>query len=579
MPTIYNKVSANGKILIDLSQDTVTQTRHIMSGYIGHLANGYQVIGTGGADSDVHIEKPVKFYDYDGTILHEYTIAEAKDLTELPPNPTHTGLTAEGWNWTLAELKEYATNYPDADINIGQTYITSDGATKLHVTIDNDTLHPSLALAVNGTITIDWGDNTTPDTMTGTNTAIAVYQDHDYLVAGNYVISISVNSGEFAFYYSGVSDRAAIFFNQNHSIYSNSYSSILRKVFLGNNARIGTYAFQYQLQLETVCIPKNTNINFTQIFYRCRNLKHLTVSGSNLTIGSYFLHDVSSLKSISIPKQIGLSNYFLGSNYSLTSLTLPDNVTSLPSISGQGSITKLVIPNSVTTIGGISSFYSLEKLIYGNNSLNLTGSIQACYRLKSIDFALIQTASASSVFNNDYCLTSVTYTPYNSTFSSSTFSNCQLLTHVSIPNQITTIENSVFSSCWSLRSVVLPNTVTSINTAAFSNCKSLESVILSNTLITLNTSAFSYCTSLITLTIPSTVTTVGNSCFSNCYSMQEYHFLPTSPPTLGAGVFNQISSNCKIYVPYSADHSILNNYKTATNWSTWASYIQEEPQS
>jgi hypothetical protein len=41
MPTIYNKVSANGKILIDLSQDTVTQTRHIMSGYIGHLANGY----------------------------------------------------------------------------------------------------------------------------------------------------------------------------------------------------------------------------------------------------------------------------------------------------------------------------------------------------------------------------------------------------------------------------------------------------------------------------------------------------------------------------------------------------------
>jgi hypothetical protein len=95
------------------------------------------------------------------------------------------------------------------------------------------------------------------------------------------------------------------------------------------------------------------------------------------------------LKSISIPKQIGLSNRFLGSNYSLTSLTLPDNVTSLPSISGQSSITKLVIPNSVTTIDGISSFYSLEKLIYGNNSLNLTGSISACYRLKSIDFALI----------------------------------------------------------------------------------------------------------------------------------------------------------------------------------------------
>ena len=48
MPTVYNKVVADNTTLIDLSQDTVTQASHIVSGYVGHLADGTQVTGTGG---------------------------------------------------------------------------------------------------------------------------------------------------------------------------------------------------------------------------------------------------------------------------------------------------------------------------------------------------------------------------------------------------------------------------------------------------------------------------------------------------------------------------------------------------
>lgn len=49
MPNQYvNKVAlSNGTTLIDLSQDTVTDASHIMSGYVGHLADGTQVTGTG----------------------------------------------------------------------------------------------------------------------------------------------------------------------------------------------------------------------------------------------------------------------------------------------------------------------------------------------------------------------------------------------------------------------------------------------------------------------------------------------------------------------------------------------------
>lgn len=49
--TIYNKITINNDTLIDLSQDTVTSAAHIVNGYVGHLADGTQVTGTGGGAS------------------------------------------------------------------------------------------------------------------------------------------------------------------------------------------------------------------------------------------------------------------------------------------------------------------------------------------------------------------------------------------------------------------------------------------------------------------------------------------------------------------------------------------------
>ena len=53
MPTVYNKVVAGSQTLIDLSQDTVTSAAHILSGHVGHLADGTQVTGTGSSGVDM----------------------------------------------------------------------------------------------------------------------------------------------------------------------------------------------------------------------------------------------------------------------------------------------------------------------------------------------------------------------------------------------------------------------------------------------------------------------------------------------------------------------------------------------
>lgn len=83
------------------------------------------------------------------------------------------------------------------------------------------------------------------------------------------------------------------------------------------------------------------------------------------------------------------------------------------------------------------------------------------------------------------------------------------------------------------------------------------------------------------LFIPETVTSItGITTFADNELLNEIHLYPTTPPTLeNSGAFRGRASTCVFYVPYSEDHSILEAYQSATNWSTYAEQIQEEPQS
>lgn len=52
------KVSYYGDVLVDLTQDTVTDASHIAAGKIGHLQNGERVVGTasGGGDAGMNVQ-------------------------------------------------------------------------------------------------------------------------------------------------------------------------------------------------------------------------------------------------------------------------------------------------------------------------------------------------------------------------------------------------------------------------------------------------------------------------------------------------------------------------------------------
>lgn len=187
-------------------------------------------------------------------------------------------------------------------------------------------------------------------------------------------------------------------------------------------------------------------------------------------------------------------------------------------------------------------------------------------------------SSSGNNYYNHFRITRIIF-GNNANITNYTCAECYNLTSVTILNNITSIGTSTFSDCYALKSITIPNTVKIIYEKAFYQCYTLRSITIPNSVTTISNSVFYNCYALRSITIPNGVTTISSNTFRGCYNMSEYHFKATTPPTLGSTMaFGTLPSDCIIYVPYSADHSVLNAYKTATNWSTFANYMQEEPQ-
>ena len=378
-------------------------------------ADGYSSVTvnvSGGGGGSGSMSDPIRFFDYDGTLVASYSSVPSA----LPSVPTHDKLTNGAWNYTLAQITTQFNAMGTCDV--GANYDTVSGATEIDIELQEGRLHPYLALAVNGTVTIDWGDNST---STSTGTSLTTRKSdihHEYAAAGSYTIKITKTSGT------------------GYSLYCSSTYPLLNK----NSSTSGANRV-YSNRVQSVRVGDDCAIG-NNAFYNCNSLASVSIPSGVTSIGSSAFYYCYSLASVSIP-------------------------------------------SDVTSIGGGSAFYG-------------------CYSLAS----------------------------------------------VSMPSGVTSIDGSAFYQCYSLASVSIPSGVTSIGNSAFSSCYSLASV-----------------------SIPNGVTSIGSNAFNSCYGMAEYHFKPTTPPTLAnTNAFTSIQSDCVMYVPAAS----LDTYKTANSWSTYASYMVGE---
>ena len=183
-------------------------------------------------------EKDVNFYDYDGKRLYSYTTDEALELTRLPDLPDHSdiGLVNEGWNWRLEDIQ----SMQDPCVDVGCTYMPSDGHTRIHMDIwKPTTITMDLLASTANTCFVDWGDGSelTPITKLPTS-GYGSWLTHEYITAGKYVIQLIPTDDD----YIGLGGDGP--FISPGSTYTDQNKSMCDRIILGKNIKLRNRCIQ-----------------------------------------------------------------------------------------------------------------------------------------------------------------------------------------------------------------------------------------------------------------------------------------------------------------------------------------------
>ena len=171
-------------------------------------------------------------------------------------------------------------------------------------------------------------------------------------------------------------------------------------------------------------------------------------------------------------------------------------------------------------------------------------------------------------------LTTVNF-PVVTDIGSFAFQNCTALRTVNIP-AATRISNSAFNNCTALTTASFP-AVNYIGKYAFQSCSALTTVSFP-VATRIDDGAFQRCTAFATVNFP-VASYISNYAFQLCSALSSLYLTSPSVCTLNnsnafastpfAGYSDYFSGTPYIYVPTS----LVDAYKSATNWAYFSSYI------
>ena len=267
----------------------------------------------------------------------------------------------------------------------------------------------------------------------------------------------------------------------------------------------------------------------TQAFYNSKNVEHLILPNTLITIGEEMFYQ-SDLRSVVIPTNVTTVGYSAFKRCSsLTTVTF-EKESQLKTIGGDyyygafsdcTALTSIEIPASVETIGNtaFSDCSSLATVTFEKGSRLKTIGNNAYYRctsLTSIEIPASVETIEKKAFMHCSSLATVTFekgsqlkTIAGDSYDGA-FSDCTALTSIEIPASVETIEATAFKRCSKLATVTFEKgsqlkTIgggysSSYYYGAFLGCSSLTSIEIPASVETIEATAFKRCSKLTTVT-------------------------------------------------------------------------------
>lgn len=247
--------------------------------------------GGGSGFNDKAPENDVNFMDYDGSILYSYSADDFLNLTEMPANPSHEGLVAKGWGWTLEEAQDFVTR--NGVHTLGQQYVTDNDRLRFHITLHPGTEYGmSFGLLVGGKNgKIYWGDGAV---STISFDSRGTYS-HTYEEAGNYIVEIEKGSSNIIKLFEQPNTLKGLF-NVTEINFPESGLSFFND-----------YTFRFYVNLEKYSIWYGANLNISDKAYTFQNCKSLKAAIYLIPQGKYTYNACARLERIAAASSYGSS--------------------------------------------------------------------------------------------------------------------------------------------------------------------------------------------------------------------------------------------------------------------------------
>ena len=188
----------------------------------------------------------------------------------------------------------------------GDNFPIGDGNTHIWIRLEEGRTTPMLGVYLDGTVTVDWGDGSDVETLTGTSIYTVSYTNpHNYPKAGDYVVTLTLVDGTMKYYGANTSPAGILCSSSKNNDPANQvYKTAVKRVEFGRAAdKISAGSFAKAVGLTSVYIPYGVTEISEYAFYDCHALTKIDIPNGVTNIGRSAFYNVG-LSSVVIPPSV-----------------------------------------------------------------------------------------------------------------------------------------------------------------------------------------------------------------------------------------------------------------------------------